>query len=143
MSSDELVLRLSAAMVIIFEFIEVIDDRVPAASAHFTEALTHLGNAVDAVCVEEMKETGRIIPRPILEREVAFNEDTFYVDLSRLEKTLKEIADEWNDPNSYWVGRSAESLAEGVYAVLVTERRLLAQDMVKMNPWSALNATPE
>lgn len=140
MSRDELVLKLSAAMLITFEFIEVIEDVAPLAAHYFNESMHHLGNLIEIIAVEEMKETGRVIGRPVIEREVAFNEDTFYEDLNRLEKALKKIEDSFEDPNSYWVRRAREALNEGVQSVLVSERQRLAQDMERVNPWSVLDA---
>lgn len=140
MNREELVLQLTAAMLVIFEYIEVVEDRIPSAAHHFSEGMQHLGTLVEILVVEEMKETGRLIPKPRLERDTAYHEETFYEDLGRLEKFLRHASESYQEANGYWLMRAHEAVNEGVFAVLVAERQRLAPDMEMTDPWSVLNA---
>lgn len=141
MNREELVLQLTAAMLVIFEYIEVVEDLTPSAARHFSEGMQHLGTLVEILVVEEMKETGRLIPKPRLERDVAYHENTFYEDLGRLESFLRRLSDGFNDANGYYLGRAHEAVSEGVFALLLAERQRLAPDMEMTDPWSVLDAT--
>ena len=139
MNSDEQVLKLSAVMLVLFEFAEVLEDRYKNSRSHFEVAMQHLGDAVNGIVVEEMKSTGRLIPRPLFVRDASYEEDSFYEDLGAVESFVRGLVDEVPDGYQYSVRRAAEALAEGSRAFMLADRANLAPTTTAMNPWSVIN----
>lgn len=139
MNTDEQVLKLSAVMLVLFEFTEVLDDRYKASTPHFQEAMRHLGDAVNGIVVEEMKETGRLIPRPLFTKDASYDEDSFYSDLGVIESFVQSLIEEVPTRYQYSVRRAAEALSEGIRAFLLADRVNLAPTTTAMNPWSVIN----
>lgn len=127
-------------MLVIFEFTEVLEDRYKSSKFHFEVALQHLGDAVNGIVVDEMKTTGRLIPRPLFVRDSSYDEDTFYRDLGRVEAFIVSMVNQVPDRHQYSVRRAAEALDEGVHAFLLADRAKLAPTTATaMNPWSVIN----
>lgn len=139
MNTDEQVLKLSAVMLVLFEFTEVLDDRYKAGRPHFEEAIRHLGDAVNGIVVEEMKDSGRLIPRPLFVKDASYDEDRFYSDLGALESFVQSLVDEMPSRYQYSVRRASEALSEGIRAFLLADRMKLAPTTTAMNPWSVIN----
>lgn len=139
MNSDEQVLRLSAAMLVLFEFTEVLEDRYSDSKTYFEEAMRHVGDVVNGIVVDEMKDTGRLISRPLFTRDTAYQEETFYSDLGDLEAFIESMVQEVPDEYQYGVRRAKEALSEGISAFFLADRVKLAPSTTAMNPWSVIN----
>jgi hypothetical protein len=139
MNTDEQVLKLSAAMLVLFEFTEVLEDRYKSSRFQFEVAMQHLGDAVNGIVVDEMKDTGRLIPRPLFVRDASYQEETFYSDLGTLEAFVTGLIGEMPDQYQYSVRRASEALSEGTRAFLLADRVNLAPTTTAMNPWSVIN----
>ena len=139
MDTDEQVLKLSAAMLVLFEFTEVLEDRYKSEESWLTVAMQHLGDAVNGIVVDEMKATGRLIPRPLFLRDSSYQEETFYSDLGALEGFVESMAFEVPVQYQYSLRRAHEALLEGTRGFLLADRVKLAPTTTAVNPWSVIN----
>lgn len=139
MKAEEQVIKLTAAMIVIFEFIEALEDRYSDGKEHFDAAMRHLGDAVNGIVVDEMKVTGEIIPRPLFLHDISYDPETLYSDLGRLEDFLKELSLEVSEPHNFPVWMGLQSFSEGVTAFLLADRALSTPTRSALNPWSIIN----
>lgn len=138
METDEQVVGLSAVMLILFEFTEVLEDRHAASRPYFEEAYMNIGDLINGIVVDEMKSTGRLIPRPLFVKDVSYEEETFYSDLGTLQAYLETLVLQVPEQYQQSIYQACKALEAGTQAFLLADRARLAPTTTAVTPWSVI-----
>lgn len=142
MDTSEQVLKLSAAMVILFEFGEAAEERYKGSRQLLMNAMEFLGESVNTIVLLEMRESGDLLGRPLLETDVSYRSETFHDDLAELEEFLSDMAGQVAREAAYGVRKAAEIVDEAAEAFLLLDRanREPANE-IPVAPWSVISGS--